>query len=211
MAHRTGLLSRPWSRPGDAPVVPAETLEGLSNDAVVIRLHYTVNHLSRWLTPIHDATKLVRSVRRGEPAVKDLLVQMRDEELRIFPKIHLISVQSAPDLDRLPLFARSQAEMEDDRTHSPFVIMAEFRRLRQSTLSLLRNLPDDAWSRSGSSRRERNWTLRQLAEHLLAHDYGVLAEMDDALERTGAREGLAAAQRARLPELLGLNPAETRR
>ena len=148
MADRTGLLSGPRSGPSDPPVVPVETLQALTNDAVVIRLHYTINHLSRWLTPIHDATKLVRSVRRGEPAVKDLLIRMRDEELRIFPKIHLISVQSAPDLDRLPIFTRTPAQIEDDRTHSPFTIMAEFRRLRQSTLSLLRNLPDDAVSRS---------------------------------------------------------------
>jgi len=192
-------------------VVPADTLRNLSNDAVVIRLHFTVNHLSRWLTPIHDATKLARSVRRGEPSVKELLIQMRDEELIVFPKMYLISVQSAPDLDRLPLFTRNQDQIKSDRQHSPFVAMAEFRRLRQSTLSLLRNMPNDAWERSGSSRREHPWTIRQLAETLMAHDYEVLAQVDDALERTGARDGLAAAQRARLPELLGLNPAETRR
>jgi len=198
-------------RSGELTTVSRETLEALTNDAVVIRLHYTINHLSRWLTPIHDATKLVRSVRRGEAAVKDLLIQMRNEELIVFPKIYLISVKSSPDLDQLPLFTRTSDEIESDRSHSPFVVMAEFRRLRQSTLSLLRNLPNDAWSRSGSSRREHPWTIRQLAEVLLARDYEVLAEMDDALERTGARDGLAAAQRVRLPELLGLNPAETRR
>lgn len=209
MSDRTGLLVSP--RPVGNAVVPAETLQNLSNDAVVIRLHYTVNHLSRWLTPIHDATKLARSVRRGEPAVKDLLIRMRDEELIVFPKMYLISVQPSPDLDRLPLFTRTRDQIESDVQHSPFVVMAEFRRLRQSTLSLLRNMPNDAWERSGSSRRDHAWTIRQLAEALMAHDYEVLAQIDDALERTGARDGLAAAQRARLPELLGLNPAETRR
>jgi len=209
MADRTGLLSGPNRFTPD--VIPPETLHALSYDMIVIRLHYTINHLSRWLTPIHDPTKLARSVRRGEPAVKDLLIGMRDEELRIFPKMYLISVQTAPNLDQLPLFTRTQAQIEIDVTHSPLSIMSEFRRLRQSTLSLLRNLPNDAWGRAGNSRREHDWTLRQLAEHLLIHDYDVLAQIDDALDRTGARDGLAAAQRVSLGELLRLNPAETRR
>jgi hypothetical protein len=208
MADRTGLLSGP-TRFRQA-VVPLDELRKLSNNAVVIRLHYTVNHLSRWLTPIHDPTKLTRAVRRGEPSVKDLLIQMRDEELRTFPKMYLISVQTNPDLDQLPVFTRTSVQIENDTRHSPLSVMSEFRRLRQSTLSLLRNLPDDAWVRMGISRREHDWTLRQLAEHLLAHDYEILDQIDEALDRTGAREGLAAAQRAHLDELLQLNPSETR-
>jgi hypothetical protein len=208
MADRTGLLSGP-NRFGQAVVQPEE-LRKLSNDSVVIRLHYTINHLSRWLTPVHDTTKLSRAVRRGEPSVKDLLIQMRDEELRTFPKIHLISVHTNPDLDQLPVFTRTSAQLENDERHSPLSVMSEFRRLRQSTLSLLRNLPDDAWARMGISRREHDWTLRQLAEHLLTHDYETLAQIDEALDRTGAREGLAAAQRAHLDELLQINPSETR-
>lgn len=208
MADRTGLLSGARTT-GGADTSP-ELLRALSNDAVVIRLHYTINHLSRWLTPIHDPTRLTRALRRGETSVKDLLIQLRDEELRIFPKIHLISVQSTPDLDKLPPLSLTPEQIERDRDHSPLTIMAEFRRLRQSTLSLLRNLPNDAWARQGLSRREHDWSLRQLAEHLLAHDYEILREMDDALERTGAREGLAAAQRVRFADLLTLNPTESR-
>lgn len=208
MADRTGLLSGP--RRIGQPVIAPEELRRLSNDAVIIRLHYTINHLSRWLTPIHDPTRLVRSVRRGEPSVKDLIIQLRNEELRSFPKMYLVSVQTNPDLDTVPPFTRTAAQLDEDAGHSPLSAMADFRRLRQSTLSLLRNLPNDAWSRRGISRRERDWTLRELAEHLLNHDYEVLAEMDDALDRTGAREGLAAAQRVRLSELLRLNPSETR-
>lgn len=208
MADRTGLLSSP-NRFGQ-PVVQPEELRKLSSDTVVIRLHYSINHLSRWLTPIHDQTKLSRAVRRGEPSVKDLLIQLRDEELRVFPKMYLISVQTNPNLDQLPIFSRTSVQVENDERHSPLSVMSEFRRLRHSTLSLLRNLPDDAWARRGISRRERDWTLRELAERLLAHDYEILAQMDEALDRTGAREGLAAAQRAHLDELLRLNPSETR-
>ncbi len=183
----------------------------LSNDALVIRLHYTLNHISRWLTPIHDPTKLTRARHRGEPSVKDLLLRLRNEEQRVFPMLHVIATRTLPDLDKLPIPVRTSAQEELDRRELPLVIMAQFRRLRQSTLSILRALPDDAWKREGTSRREHDWTIRLLAEHLAAHDLDILATMDETLEKTGAREGLAAAQRVRLPELLKLMPAEVRR
>jgi hypothetical protein len=88
--------------------------------------------------------------------------------------------------------------------------MAEFRRLRASTCSHLRSLPDDAWDRRGSSRREHDWSLRGLAEHLARHDLAVMTELDEALDRLGVRDGIAAVSRVRLPELLRLAPAETR-
>lgn len=186
-------------------------IEDLDNNALIIRLHFTINHLSRWLTPIHDQTRLVRTVRRGEPSVEDLLFALRDEELRIFPKLHLISVRTLPDLDKQPEPRRTPAEEAHDREALPIEIMAEFRRLRQSTCSLLRSLPDNAWSRLGISRREHDWTIRGLAQHLARHDLESLAEMDLALDRVGAREGIASASRAHLDELLRLAPGGTRR
>ncbi len=188
--------------------VPA--IGDLDNDSLVIRLTFTVNHLSRWLTPIHDQTKLTRALRRGEPSVKELLLRLRDEELRIFPKVHLITVKTLPDLDKLPAQVRTLEQLAWDRSAAPLEVMAEFRRLRQSTCSHLRSLPDAAWLRVGTSRREHDWTIRGLAEHLAAHDQAVLAEIDEALDRVGAREGVNAAARVHLPELLRLVPAKTR-
>lgn len=208
MADRTGLLTRPGGRTTEES---PEAIRWLSNDAIVIRLHNTINHLSRWLTPIHDPVRLSRSLRRGEPSVKDLLIELRDEELRVFPKMHLTSVQTNPDLDKLSAMSPSRSQVDLDRSHTPLSAMADFRRLRQSTCSLLRNLPNDAWQREGISRREHDWTIRALAEALLGHDYAVLHEIDDTLERTGAREGVATIQRVRLPELLKLEPNDPRR
>ena len=186
-------------------------IEDLDNNALIIRLHFTINHLSRWLSPIHDQTRLIRTVRRGEPSVKDLLLRLRDEELRVFPKLHLISVRTDPDLDRLPEPRHTPEEERHDRNALPLEIMAQFRRLRQSTCSHLRSLPDSAWARRGTSRREHDWTIRALAEHLARHDLKVLAEMDLALDRVNAREGIATASRAHLDELLRLAPGGTRR
>ena len=58
-------MNRMWN-PSDS------SIRDLSNDALIIRLIQTVNHLSRWLTPIHDQTVLEFSPRRSEPSVKEL-------------------------------------------------------------------------------------------------------------------------------------------
>jgi hypothetical protein len=182
-------------------------ISDLSNDSLIIRLHFTVNHLSRWLTPIHDRTRLERSMRRGEPSVRELLIRLRDEELRVFPKLHLISVETNPDLDRWP----GPAKATTPDSFTSLSVMAEFRRLRQSTCSLLRSLPDNAWSRIGTSRREHDWQIRGLAEHLANHDLDVLYEIDLTQDRVGARDGVSTAARAHLDELLRLVPVSLRK
>lgn len=176
------------------------------NNSLIIRLHFTVNHLSRWLTPIHDANRLERSVYRGEPTAKELVIEMRDEEERIYPKMYTIATQSSPDLDRIPRWERDAASRERDRDTATIVLMAQFRRLRQGTCSLLRSLPDDAWSLKGTSRQERNVSIRELAEHLAVHDYRFLRALDETLDQVGAREGLAEIQKTHLDELLKLVP-----
>lgn len=178
----------------------------LTENAVIIRLLYTVNHLSRWLSPVHADRQLQRSPHRGERSPKEITIAIRDEELRTFPKLHAIAVQNRPDLDKLPPVVRTEADLAFDRQAAVFEIVAEFRRLRQSTCSLLRSLPDSAWSRDGLSRLEHDWTIRALAEHLVHSDGRMLADLDRALERSGAREGIASVSRARLDELQRLAP-----
>jgi hypothetical protein len=184
-------------------------VQQLDNDSLIVRLHFTINHLSRWLTPVLDRTRLERSLRRGEPTIKELLLALRNEELRVFPRMHLIAVHTNPDLDKLPPFQLTPRQIEVDREASALSVMAEFRRLRQSTCSLLRSLPDAAWERVGTSRREHDWQIRRLAEYLADHDLRVLREIDLALDRNGAREGVNTAARASLDELLRLVPVHT--
>lgn len=193
------------------PTAADVKIADLSNDSLIIRLHFTINHLSRWLTPIHDRARLERSLRRGEPSVKELLLRLRDEELRTFPKLHLIAVENNPDLDRLSDLTASPEKLAQDRRLSSLSILAEFRRLRQSTCSLLRSLPDSAWSRVGTSRRDHDWQIRSLAEYLASHDLDVLYEIDLTLDRVGAREGVSEASRAHLDELLRLVPVTLRK
>lgn len=182
----------------------------LPNDAVIIRLHFTPNHLSRWLTPIHDQSWLGRSQFRGEPSVKDLLLELRNEELRIFPLMHEIAIHSSPDLDRMPNAERSEEMLQYDEDDTALQIMAEFRRLRQSSCSLLRSLPDGAWRRVGTSRHIGDWTIRRLAEHLVNNDAMMLKRLDVVLGRGGLREEIATVSRAPVGDLLRLAPSGDR-
>lgn len=176
------------------------------NNALIVRLHFTINHLSRWLTPIHDANRLERSRFRGEPTAKDLVVELRNEEERIYPKLYLISTRTRADLDTLPRWETSPTTAARDESTAAVVLMAQFRRLRQGTCSLLRSLPDDAWNLVGHSRRESNVTVRQLAEQLALSDYRLLRALDETLDKVGARDGLAEIQKTHLDELLKLSP-----
>ncbi|MFM9106576.1 MAG: hypothetical protein ACKOWF_07740 [Chloroflexota bacterium] len=180
------------------------SVTSLSNDEVIIRLLYTINHLSRWLSPIHDDIKLTRSPHRDEPSVKDLVMRMRDHELEVYPRLYAMAAQDRPNLDALPPVVRTEADLAFDRQARTFEVMAEFRRLRQSTTSLLRTLPDDAWQRDGISRSRHDTTIRQTAEFLVLADQRHLGEVDRALARSGARSGIARASQAGLDELLKL-------
>lgn len=202
----TGVHGHPASGITAADVAVSD----LDNDSLILRLHFTTNHLSRWISPVHDRIRLERSVRRGEPSVKELLMRLRDEERRVFPMMHLIAVRVNPDLDEIAPIARSPIQVEIDERSSPLATVAEFRRLRQSTCSLLRSLPDSAWQRVGTSRLEHDWQIRTLAEVLAEHDLVVLRQIDDTLERSGARLDVGPAARARLDDLLRLVPVSTK-
>ncbi len=176
------------------------------NNALIVRLHFAVHHLSRWLTPIHDPNRLERSVYRGEPTAKEIVVDMRDEEERVFAPMYLIATQPNANLDSIGELPRDPVVEARDRERPTILVMAQFRRLRQGTCSLLRSLPDDAWELKGSSRKGQNVSVRQLAEHLALSDYRHLRALDETLDQVGAREGLAEIQRTHLDELLKLVP-----
>lgn len=198
---------RPQVRIG--PPLDATSVKLLTNDQVVIRLINTINHLSRWLSPIHDHSRLERAVRRGEPSVKDLVLRLRDEERRIYPLMYAIATRDNPDLDRLPVLEPTEAELRHDREAPVLEVQAECRRLRQSTTSLLRSLPDVSWQRTGYSRSMGTVSIRGLAEQLLLHDQLVLTALNDTLERVGARHGVAEVSKASFAELQQLSPAPT--
>ena len=191
-------ISRSAVVPGTDPVAR------MTEDELIIRLAFTINHLSRWLTPIHDDLRLRRSPQREVPSVKDLLLRMRDHELDVFPQLYAIANSDRPDLDLLPRYSRTPEELDWDRSAAVLSVLSEVRRLRQSTGSLLRSLPNDAWRRDGLSRTRGDTTIRRLADELARHDNEVLREMDRSLWISGARQGINTVSRAGLDELLEL-------
>lgn len=205
MAHAPSTAPATTQTAGDVKI------SELSNDSLVTRLLFTINHLSRWITPVHDLQRLERSPLRGLPSVKELLLQMRDREQLIFPKLHAIAVTNDPDLDRIPRPVRSPEQVAADASRSALTTLAEFRRLRLSTTSLLRSLPDNAWSRVGTSRIEHDWQVRSLAEHLANADLDDLQQLDEALDRSGVRQGINALAGVHLDDLLRLVPVSLKK
>ncbi len=173
----------------------------MSNDGIIIQLIQTLNHLSRWLTPIHDRAALEYSERRASSSVKDLLISLRDTEASAYSLMNAIATVSNPDLDRVPRVSLSSTREQADRQSNALVVMSEFRRTRESSTSLLRALPDNAWERGGFSRTERNWTIRELAEFLAANDRRMLRAIDEALAASGLREGIAVVSQIGLDQI----------
>ena len=126
---------------------------------------------------------------------------MRDVEAGAFSFMYAIATQNTPDLDRVPPIELSPLQQAADRAADPLVIMSGFRRVRESSTSLLRAMPDTAWARGGFSRTSRDWTIRELAEVLALHDRAILGEIDRVLDGTGARADIAPVSRVRLDEL----------
>lgn len=178
-----------------------EPIDKLSNDALIIELLQTLNHLSRWLTPIHNQTLLEISPRRAEPSVKEHLIALRGLETRAFSLLYAIVNETNPDLDRIAGPERTPIQVDADQRAKPLVVMSEFRRVRESSASLLRALPDNAWDRAGYSRRERNWSVRELAEFLAVNDRKTLRDIDSMLDRQGLRRGVASASRVRFEDI----------
>jgi hypothetical protein len=179
----------------------ASRIVALSNDGLILELIQTLNHLSRWLTPIHDRTRLEVSARRSEPSVKEILIGLRDTESRAFSLMNAIASEVNPDLDHVPRPPRTPSDVDADHDSNALVIMSSFRRVRESSTSLLRALPDNAWERGGYSRTQRNWTIRELADFLALNDWRQLAAIDRILASNGARQGIAAVSRVRIHEI----------
>lgn len=182
----------------------------LDNNSLILRLFMTANHLSRWLTPITDPIVLMRGSRRGEPSVMEILQQMRDTEQVAFARMNAIANYVDPDLDALPdpRYLPERARPGFDR--SPLSVLAQFRRLRQSTTCLLRGLPDNAWQRVGTSRLEHDWQIRTLAEFLAENDTRMLHKMDVELHNTGVRRNINEVSGAHLTELMEIYPVRVR-
>lgn len=182
-------------------------IRDMGNNALIIRLVFTVNHISRWLTPIHDDDRLDRALYRGEPTAKDLVIRLREYDEWIYPRMYLAAHEPGASYDALedPRLTPVRHAFDKGDT-TTVVLISGFRRSRQGITALLRALPDNAWDLRGYSAKGIEGSIRSMAEATAMHDYRVLRALDQTLDQTGAREGLAEIQKAHLDELLKLVP-----
>jgi hypothetical protein len=147
------------------------------HEQIWIKLAQLPNELSKRLTPQRDETKLTRAPERGGLSVRDLVVLLRDYEALTYPKLHLIATQEFPNLQGLA----GEVFVAGDPRDKTLTTMSQFRRLRMSTISLLRELPGDAWERMGRDGGSRPVTIEDLALELVQHDAERLAQIDATL------------------------------
>lgn len=149
---------------------------------VILPLTQMPNYLSKRLTPQRDETKLTRAPERGEWSAREIIAHLRDAEAYYFAKLYHLAQREWPDLRS----AEHVGPLEYDERDLTLTVMSQFRRLRQSTLSLLRELPDDAWRKAGRDTDGTTVTILELARELVRHDAEHLAQLDATLIARGA-------------------------
>lgn len=152
------------------------------NERLIIALTQTLNQVTKRISPQRDESRVNRAPARGEWSVRDTIAHLRDHEAVAFAKLHLMVTSEVPDFRHANLSTGAVYDPDD----SIFIVMSQFRRLRLSTLSLLKDLPHDAWRRTARDVDNRTITIRDLAESLLRHDREHLAQIDAVLIARGA-------------------------
>ncbi len=156
--------------------------ESIYEYEIILPLTQMVNYLSKRVTPQRDETRLSRAPERGEWSVKEIIGHLRDNELYYYPKLFFLARKEWPNLDDTPHGRPAQVGLHD----STLTVVSQFRRVRQSTLSLLRELPDDAWRKAGRDTDGSTVTIYDLARELVEHDAEHLAQIDATLMARGA-------------------------
>jgi hypothetical protein len=146
-------------------------------EQIYIKLFHTLNYLSKRLSPQRDESRLSRSPQRGEWSVREIVMHLRDHEAAIYPKLHRMAYATHPDLSRIGPTRNSDYRPDD----STLTVLSQFRRTRISTISLLRELPLDAWERTGIDTDDTIVSIRQMAIELIRHDGEHLAQVDATL------------------------------
>lgn len=152
------------------------------NERLIVALTQTLNQVTKRISPQRDESRVNRAPARGEWSVRDIIAHLRDHEATAFAKLHLMATSEVPDFRHANLSTGIVYDPDD----SVFIVMSQFRRLRQSTLSLLKEMPPDAWRRTARDVDNRTITIRDLAESLLRHDREHLAQIDSVLIARGA-------------------------
>ena len=103
----------------------------------------------------------------GKWTIKEILLHIIDDE-RIYAyralRIARNDATPLPGFDQDPYVVESKANERSTES-----LLNEYTTVRNATLSLFENLPDDAWMRSGTA-NDHSVTVRALIYHLAGHE-----------------------------------------
>lgn len=127
----------------------------------------------------HSVEALLRPASDGGWGVIENLGHLRDWEEIFSSRVERMLAEDNP---QLPVFDDQLWEIEHDyRGQDPHRVLDQLRTLRQQLVSTLREVPADAWDRSGSVGAEQGVRLVTIVERIRQHDVEHLQAIADAL------------------------------
>ena len=140
----------------------------MAHEELLNQMIATYRDLNLLVRPIPDSTLNQRG--NGQASVRDLLQQLRDNELRFTQATkEILTGQTIPEdfTDESPILG---LEHEGDPSR---VLLSQFGTARESLLAMLREMTDEQWQTAGGSGR----TMVARIEQLLDNDRKVLGSV----------------------------------
>ena len=159
------LISKPL--PGEYPAYASMYIDLVPDDGLVIQhLEENVKRMKYFILSLPDEVMKFRYA-EGKWTIREILVHMIDDE-RIYSYRALRFARN--DRTELPGFEQDDyAAYSGANSRKTESILEEYESVRKSTISLFRNLPDDAFLRSGKA-NNNPVTVRALIYHIAGHE-----------------------------------------
>ncbi len=166
-------MTRPQTN--EAAPYYSKYIDLVTSDEIVPAIESQMDEMLQFLHGISEEQSL-HSYEPGKWTIREVLNHVNDGE-RVF--LYRAFWFARGYQDALPSFEQDQAVREAHPNNSSWAdLVEEFKSVRLATISFLKNLPDEAWSRTGVA-SGFPFTVRALAYIIaghVAHHRNVLAE-----------------------------------
>ena len=153
-------------------------MEQRDKERMLWNLRSLPNELGDLLTELDEETLRWRPV-PNKWSIKEIMCHLRDMESDAYlARYRRILAEDNPVL---PNVDQDQLAIDRDyRNQDAMAALAEFKRLRASTIEILEATPTDSWSRSGVHETDGPLTIEQLLiRQIKGNDLNHLAQMKD--------------------------------
>ena len=166
-------MTRP--QPTEAAPYYSRYIDLITSDEIVPVIESQMDETLQLLQGISEEQSL-HSYEPGKWTIREVLNHVNDGE-RVF--LYRAFWFARGFQDALPSFEQDQAVQVAQANNTSWAdLVAEFKSVRLATISFFKNLPDEAWSRTGVA-SDNSFTVRSLAYIIaghVAHHQNVLAE-----------------------------------